>query len=48
MRVSTAAFEIEVDQRPARVAIDPYYNLIDRDRGDYVRAVLQADAQARR
>jgi hypothetical protein len=39
IRASRAAFEIVVDQRPARVAIDPYYKLIDRDRGDNVRAV---------
>jgi len=42
IRASPVAFEIVVDQRPARVAIDPYYKLIDRDRGDNVRAVLSA------
>ena len=45
---SPVAFEIVVDQRPARVAIDPYYKLIVRDRGDNVRAVLSAGAQAGR
>jgi aminopeptidase N len=39
---SPVVFEIAVDRRPARVAIDPYYKLIDRDRGDNVRAVLSA------
>jgi ABC-type transport system involved in multi-copper enzyme maturation permease subunit len=39
IRASRAAFEIVVDRRPARVAIDPYYKLIDRHRGDNVRAV---------
>ena len=48
IRASPVAFEIVVDQRPARVAIDPYYKLIDRDRGDNVRAVLSAGAQAGR
>jgi len=42
IRASPVAFEIAVGQRPARVAIDPYYKLIDRDRGDNVRAVLPA------
>ena len=32
-------------QQPTRVAIDPYYKLIDRDRGDNVSAVLSAGAQ---
>jgi ABC-2 type transport system permease protein len=41
---SPVVFEIVVDLRPARVAIDPYYKLIDRDRGDNVRAVLSAVA----
>ena len=48
IRASPVAFEIVVDQRPAWVAIDPYYKLIDRDRGDNVRAVLSAGAQAGR
>lgn len=48
IRASPVAFEIVVDQRPARVAIDPYYKLIDRDRGDNVRAVLSAGARAGR
>ena len=37
IRASPVAFEIVVSQRPAWVAIDPYYKLIDRDRGDNVR-----------
>jgi ABC-type transport system involved in multi-copper enzyme maturation permease subunit len=48
IRASPVVFEIVVDRRPARVAIDPYYKLIDRDRGDNVRAVLSAGAQAGR
>ena len=48
IRASPVAFEIVVGQRPAWVAIDPYYKLIDRDRGDNVRAVLSAGAQAGR
>ena len=48
IRASPVSFEIVVDQRPARVAIDPYYKLIDRDRGDNVRAVLSAGAQGGR
>jgi ABC-2 type transport system permease protein len=48
IRTSPVAFEIVVDHRPARVAIDPYYKLIDRDRGDNVRAVLSVGAQAGR
>jgi ABC-2 type transport system permease protein len=48
IRASPVAFEIVVDQRPARVTIDPYYKLIDRDRGDNVRAVLSAGTQAGR
>ena len=40
--------ETVVDRRPARVAIDPYYKLIDRDRGDNVRAVLSAGTQTGR
>jgi hypothetical protein len=48
IRASPVVFEIVVDQRPARVAIDPYYKLIDRDRGDNVRAVLSAGAPAGR
>jgi ABC-2 type transport system permease protein len=49
-RVSTSpvVFEIVVDRRPARVAIDPYYKLIDRDRGDNIRPVSSAVAQAGR
>ncbi|HEV8581432.1 MAG TPA: M1 family aminopeptidase [Thermoanaerobaculia bacterium] len=39
IRASPVAFETVVGQRPAWVAIDPYYKLIDRDRGDNVRAV---------
>ncbi|MDQ2676926.1 MAG: hypothetical protein M3Y34_08970, partial [Actinomycetota bacterium] len=38
IRASRAAFEIVVDKRPARVAMDPYSKLIDRDRGDNTRA----------
>jgi hypothetical protein len=45
---SPAVFEMVVDRRPARVALDPYYKLIDRDRGDNVRAVLSAGAPAGR
>ena len=48
IRASPVAFEVVVDQRPAQVAIDPYYKLIDRDRGDNVRAVLSDAAQAGR
>jgi len=48
IRASPVSFEIVVDQRPARVAIDPYSKLIDRDRGDNVRAVLSAGAQTLR
>ena len=48
IRASRVAFEIVVDQRPAWVAIDPYYKLIDRDRADNVRALLSAGAQAGR
>jgi ABC-2 type transport system permease protein len=48
IRASPVAFEIVVDHRPARVAIDPYYKLIDRDRGDNVRAVWSVGAQAGR
>lgn len=48
LRASPAAFEIVVDRRPAWVVIDPYYKLIDRDRGDNVRAVSPAGAQAGR
>jgi ABC-type transport system involved in multi-copper enzyme maturation permease subunit len=44
LRASPAAFEIVVRQRPARVVLDPYYKLIDRDRGDNVRAVSAAGA----
>jgi len=40
VRASRVVLEIVVDERPVRVAIDPYYKLIDRDRGDNVRAVL--------
>jgi ABC-type transport system involved in multi-copper enzyme maturation permease subunit len=39
IRASPVAFEIVVDRRPARVAIDPYYKLIDRDRDDNVSGV---------
>jgi ABC-2 type transport system permease protein len=39
IRASKVIFEIMVEQRPARVAIDPYYKLIDRDRSDNVRAL---------
>jgi ABC-type transport system involved in multi-copper enzyme maturation permease subunit len=48
IRASQSAFEIVVGQRPARVVLDPYYKLIDRDRGDNIRAVLSAGAQAGR
>jgi ABC-2 type transport system permease protein len=48
IRASPVAFDIVVGQRPARVAIDPYYKLIDRDRGDNVRVVVSAGAQAGR
>ncbi len=48
IRASPAAFEIVVDRRPAWVAIDPYYKLIDRDRDDNVSGVLSAGAQAGR
>jgi hypothetical protein len=48
IRASPVVIEVAVDHRPARVAIDPYYKLIDRDRGDNVRAVLSAGAQAGR
>ena len=47
-RATPVAFEIVVNQRPAWVTIDPYYKLIDRDRGDNGRAVLSAGAQASR
>lgn len=45
VRTSRAAFEIVVDRRPGRVMIDPYYKLLDRNRGDNGRAVLSAGAQ---
>jgi hypothetical protein len=48
IRASPVVIEIAVDRRPARVAIDPYYKLIDRDRGDNVRAVLSAGVEAGR
>lgn len=48
IRASPVTFEIVVDQRPASVAIDPYYKLIDRVRSDNVRAVLATDEQAGR
>jgi aminopeptidase N len=48
IRTSRAAFEIVLDRRPAWVTIDPYYKLIDRNRGDNGRAVLSADAPAGR
>jgi ABC-2 type transport system permease protein len=44
IRASSVAFEIVVGRRPARVVIDPYYKLIDGDRGDNVRAVVPAGA----
>jgi ABC-2 type transport system permease protein len=44
IRTSSAAIEIVVHQRPAQVVIDPYSKLIDRNRGDNVRAVLPAEA----
>lgn len=44
VRVSPAAIEIVVRQRPARVVIDPYDKLIDRDRDDNARAVSTEDA----
>ena len=43
IRASPVAFEIVVDHRPARVAIDPYSKLIDRDRGDNVSRVDPAE-----
>jgi hypothetical protein len=46
IRASPVTFEIVVDHRPARVAIDPYYKLIDRDRGNNGRAALSAGAEA--
>ena len=48
IRATPVAFEIVVGQRPAWVVIDPYYKLIDRDRGDDVRVVLSAAGQAGR
>jgi aminopeptidase N len=48
IRTSPVTFEIVVDQRPTRVAIDPYYKLIDRDRGNNVRAVLSDPVKATR
>lgn len=48
IRASPIAFEIVVDQRPARVTIDPYHKLIDRDRGDNVRSVSSAGPHASR
>ncbi|MDP9192825.1 MAG: ABC transporter permease subunit, partial [Acidobacteriota bacterium] len=48
IRVSPVALEIVVNQRPARILIDPYSKLIDRDRGDNARAVWSAGAQAGR
>lgn len=45
---SPATFEIVVGQRPARVVIDPYHKLIDRDRGNNVRTVSSAESQAGR
>jgi hypothetical protein len=42
LRASPAVFELVVGRRPARVAIDPYSKLIDRNRGDDVRAVATA------
>ncbi|NZA26191.1 hypothetical protein H0E84_07310 [Luteimonas sp. SJ-92] len=48
LRASPAAFEFVVDRRPGRVAVDPYYKLIDRDRGDNVRAVSSTGGPARR
>ena len=41
------SFEIEVVGRPGRVAIDPYYKLIDRNPGDNSRDVEEIDGQAR-
>ena len=46
--IAPAAFDVVVGRRPARVAIDPYYKLIDRNRGDNVRAVVPAGARAGR
>jgi ABC-2 type transport system permease protein len=43
---SPVAFEIVVDRRPAWVAIDPYYKLIDRDRDDNVSRVDHEEAAA--
>jgi len=39
VRASPVALEIVVDRRPASVVIDPYYKLIDRDRGNNVSRV---------
>ncbi len=46
IRASPVVLEFVVDKRPARVAIDPYYKLIDRNRGDNVRAVSAGDVRA--
>jgi len=48
IRASSVTFEIVVGKLPARVVIDPFYKLLDRDRGDNIRAVLSAGAQAGR
>lgn len=44
---SPFTFEIVVDERPARVDLDPYYEVIDRNRADNVRAVLPAESRDR-
>jgi len=44
VRASSVTFEIAVGQRPARVVLDPFYKLIDRDRGDNARAVIMLQA----
>ena len=44
VHTSPLALEIVVDRRPTWVTIDPYYKLIERDRGDNGRAVVSAGA----
>jgi ABC-type transport system involved in multi-copper enzyme maturation permease subunit len=45
LRTSPATFEFLVRERPARVLLDPYYHLADRDRGDNGREVVIAEAR---
>lgn len=47
IRASPAILEIAVGRRPARVAIDPYSKLIDRNRGDNARAVSATSPRRR-